>query len=280
MTLQEVYVAEGADEEDVPRLAGALEYTSEHPVARRSPRAPRSGSGRCLRSSTSRTFPGGAYADAWRAVGRLFDHVPEELAAARSRAEQEGCTAVVAGCGGVARGVLAVAGAVKETSAEAVREPRALGLTPALLTGDNRTRRPRPWRGPWASRRSSPRCRPRTRRMGGGEYAATCGWPWTPSGRRGGRRPRSSATGVGLRLPRGRAFSSVFVVISSPRLRTLRPRKLLRGSGSRSKSPPGVRRTPHISSSHGSRIFLTLESDRGIGALAHLTDICKRRRSQ
>jgi Cu+-exporting ATPase len=35
-------------------------------------------------------------------------------------------------------GVLTVADTVKETSAEAVRELRALGLTPMLLTGDNR----------------------------------------------------------------------------------------------------------------------------------------------
>ncbi len=45
---------------------------------------------------------------------------------------------MVAGWDGAARGVLAVADTVKETSAEAVRELRALGLTPVLLTGDNR----------------------------------------------------------------------------------------------------------------------------------------------
>lgn len=39
---------------------------------------------------------------------------------------------------GAARGVLTVADAVKETSAEAVSRLRALGLTPVLLTGDNR----------------------------------------------------------------------------------------------------------------------------------------------
>lgn len=39
---------------------------------------------------------------------------------------------------GTAAGVLTVADAVKETSAEAVRRLRALGLTPVLLTGDNR----------------------------------------------------------------------------------------------------------------------------------------------
>jgi Cu+-exporting ATPase len=39
---------------------------------------------------------------------------------------------------GEARAVLEVADAVKETSPEAVRRLRALGLTPVLLTGDNR----------------------------------------------------------------------------------------------------------------------------------------------
>jgi Cu+-exporting ATPase len=38
---------------------------------------------------------------------------------------------------GVTLGVVTVADAVKETSAEAVRRLRALGLTPVLLTGDN-----------------------------------------------------------------------------------------------------------------------------------------------
>jgi Cu+-exporting ATPase len=72
------------------------------------------------------------------AVGRLFDDVPAELARARDEAERAGRTAVLAGWDGTAQAVLAVADAVKETSAEAVRELRALGLTPVLLTGDNR----------------------------------------------------------------------------------------------------------------------------------------------
>ncbi len=53
------------------------------------------------------------------------------------RAESEGRTAVVVGRDGAAVGVLVVADAVKPTSADAVKELRALGLTPILLTGDN-----------------------------------------------------------------------------------------------------------------------------------------------
>jgi Cu+-exporting ATPase len=44
----------------------------------------------------------------------------------------------VVGWDGAARGVVAVADTVRETSAEAVSELRRLGLTPVLLTGDNR----------------------------------------------------------------------------------------------------------------------------------------------
>ncbi|MDG4861558.1 HAD-IC family P-type ATPase, partial [Streptomyces sp. T-3] len=55
-----------------------------------------------------------------------------------AEAETQGRTAVVVAWDGAARGVLTVADAVKEASAEAVRELRALGLRPVLLTGDNR----------------------------------------------------------------------------------------------------------------------------------------------
>jgi Cu+-exporting ATPase len=75
------------------------------------------------------------------AVGRLAEAaaaLPEELLRARTAAEAEGRTAVVVALDGTAAGVLTVADAVKETSAEAVRRLRALGLTPVLLTGDNR----------------------------------------------------------------------------------------------------------------------------------------------
>jgi Cu+-exporting ATPase len=67
---------------------------------------------------------------------RLLD-LSEELAKAMSEAESDGTTAVAVGWDGKARGVLVVTDAVKATSAEAVGELRALGLTPIMLTGDN-----------------------------------------------------------------------------------------------------------------------------------------------
>nr|WP_229866250.1 heavy metal translocating P-type ATPase [Streptomyces spinoverrucosus] len=142
MTLQEVYVTEGADEREVLRLAGALEHASEHPVARAVAAGAEKRVGELPAVERFENVPGrgvrGRVAGHEVAVGRLFEELPEDLARARDKAESSGRTAVVVGWDGVARGVIAVADAVKETSAQAVRELRALGLTPVLLTGDNR----------------------------------------------------------------------------------------------------------------------------------------------
>jgi Cu+-exporting ATPase len=63
--------------------------------------------------------------------------LPGELANSMRQAESEGKTAVVVGWDGKARGVLVVADEVKPTSADAIRQLRALGLSPIMLTGDN-----------------------------------------------------------------------------------------------------------------------------------------------
>ncbi|MEV8538855.1 heavy metal translocating P-type ATPase [Streptomyces sp. NPDC051572] len=142
MTLQEVYVAEGTDERELLRLAGALEHASEHPVARAVAAGAEERVGPLPSAEHFENVPGrgvrGRVEGREVAVGRLYDDLPEELARARSEAESGGRTAVVVGWDGIPRGVVAVADAVKDTSAEAVRELRALGLTPVLLTGDNR----------------------------------------------------------------------------------------------------------------------------------------------
>jgi Cu+-exporting ATPase len=142
MTLQEVHLAEGADEKEVLRLAGAVEHASEHPVARAIALGAEERAGRLPEADGFENVPGrgvrGRVEGRDVAVGRLFDDVPPQLARARDEAERAGRTAVLAGWDGTAHAVLAVADTVKETSAEAVRELRALGLTPVLLTGDNR----------------------------------------------------------------------------------------------------------------------------------------------
>ncbi|MFJ2236948.1 heavy metal translocating P-type ATPase [Streptomyces sp. NPDC087859] len=142
MTLQEVHAVEGTDEKQVLRLAGALEHASEHPVARAVAAGAEERVGPLPEVEGFENVLGrgvrGRVEGRDVAVGRLYDVLPQELARIKKEAESGGRTAVVVGWDGVARGVVAVADAVKETSAEAVRELRALGLTPVLLTGDNR----------------------------------------------------------------------------------------------------------------------------------------------
>ena len=148
MTLLAVRTAAGTAEEDVLRLAGALEHSSEHPVARAVAEGARARLGSLPFPEDFTNVPGlgvrGVVEGHTVLVGRerlLAERdmeLPEELRRAREAAEAAGRTAIVVAWDGAARAVLEVADAVKETSREAVTRLRALGLTPMLLTGDNR----------------------------------------------------------------------------------------------------------------------------------------------
>ncbi|MET9889497.1 heavy metal translocating P-type ATPase [Streptomyces sp. NPDC006465] len=142
MSLHEVYVADGTAEKDVLRLAGALEHASEHPIAQAIAAGAQERVGGLPVPEHFENVPGrgvrGRVDGHDVTVGRFPDELPTALARAKNAAEAEGRTAVVVTRDGAAVGLLTVADTIKETSAEAVRELRALGLTPVLLTGDNR----------------------------------------------------------------------------------------------------------------------------------------------
>ncbi|MEU4146376.1 heavy metal translocating P-type ATPase [Streptomyces parvulus] len=142
MTLHEVYAVGGTAEEELLRLAGAVEHASEHPVARAVAAGAERRVGRLPDVAAFVSVPGrgvrGRVEGREVAVGRLHDGLPPGAARAVDEAEGNGRTAVVVAWDGEVRGVLAVADAVKDTSAEAVAELRRLGLAPVLLTGDNR----------------------------------------------------------------------------------------------------------------------------------------------
>ncbi|WP_328963313.1 heavy metal translocating P-type ATPase [Streptomyces virginiae] len=148
MTLAGVFTAEGVDERELLRLAGSLEHASEHPIARAvaTGAAERAGSLPVPESFENIAGLGvqGVVDGHAVLVGRerlLADwsiELPAALAEAKAAAEAAGSTVVLVAWDGAARGALTVADAVKETSAEAVSRLRALGLTPVLLTGDNK----------------------------------------------------------------------------------------------------------------------------------------------
>jgi P-type Cu+ transporter len=142
MTLLDVITTSGEQPDEVLRLAGALEESSEHPIAKAIATGARDKVGDLPSVEDFKSLEGlgvqGIVDGHSVLVGRrrLLD-LPADLAQAMQEAESEGRTPVAVGWDGKARGVLVVADAVKPTSAEAVRELRELGLTPIMLTGDN-----------------------------------------------------------------------------------------------------------------------------------------------
>ena len=147
MTLVGVH-APDVEEELALRLAGALEHASEHPIAAAIARAARTRVGELPAVTEFGNHEGlgvqGVVDGHAVLVGRpaLLETrgqpLTGELAAAAAAAAAEGRTAVAVAWDGRPRAVLVVADAVKDTSAQAITELRGLGLTPVLLTGDNR----------------------------------------------------------------------------------------------------------------------------------------------
>nr|VTP04318.1 putative copper-exporting P-type ATPase V [Mycobacterium riyadhense] len=147
MTLLEVIAAHGEQPDEVLRMAGALEDSSEHPIAKAiaTGASDRTGDLPAVEDFANLAGLGvqGIVDGHAVVVGRqqlLADwsqRLPIDLARSMRRAESEGKTAVAVGWDGQPRGLVVVADTVKPTSAEAVARLRTLGLTPIMLTGDN-----------------------------------------------------------------------------------------------------------------------------------------------
>jgi Cu+-exporting ATPase len=149
MRLVEVIPADGVDEAELLRLAGAVEHASEHPIARAIAAGAQERLGGELApvdgfASTQGLGVHGVVdrhavvagratwlAEAWALC------LDQRLSAARQSAESAGRTVIAVGWDGAATGLLVVADTVKPTSAHAVSELEALGLRTVLLTGDN-----------------------------------------------------------------------------------------------------------------------------------------------
>ncbi|HLI31948.1 MAG TPA: heavy metal translocating P-type ATPase [Solirubrobacteraceae bacterium] len=147
MSLTRLIAAEGEDERELLRLAAGAESSSEHPIAQAIAKHGRERLG-------TLPEPEGFVSQAGLGVQALVEghevrvgrpallaesgmQLPEALSAEAERIEQQGATLVAVAWDGRPRGIIAVADAVKPTSAEAIAELKRLGLTPLLLTGDN-----------------------------------------------------------------------------------------------------------------------------------------------
>ncbi|MGN7979366.1 heavy metal translocating P-type ATPase [Microbacterium sp. 22195] len=148
MSVVSVMPEQGTVAAELLRLAGAIEHASEHPIARAIASAATDEADAELPAVESfqnhegRGVTGVVEGHAML-VGRLSlledwsVHPSAELLSAKADAESAGQTAILVAWDGAPRGMIVVADEVKATSAEAVAQLKALGLTPVLLTGDN-----------------------------------------------------------------------------------------------------------------------------------------------
>ncbi|HEX3455660.1 MAG TPA: heavy metal translocating P-type ATPase [Gaiellaceae bacterium] len=121
LRLTDVRLLNGATRADVLRLAGALEDASEHPVGRAIAAAAHAELGALPAVEGFRNRPGVGVS------GRVEEH---DVTVGRKDGR------LFVDWDGELRAELAIEDTVKPTSAEAIRELEALGLTPLLLTGD------------------------------------------------------------------------------------------------------------------------------------------------
>ena len=145
MRLHTITTVPGTGEDEVLRLAGAVEDASEHPIGQAIAREAAARSGALLPVTGFAALPGagvrGVVDGHTVTVGRpdLFAElpVPVPLRQAVTAAENAGQTAVLAGWDDAVRAVLVVADALRPGSAAAVARIQRLGLATALLTGDS-----------------------------------------------------------------------------------------------------------------------------------------------
>ncbi|CAM2997055.1 heavy metal translocating P-type ATPase [Skermania piniformis] len=142
MSLVETIPAPGVDPAELLRRAGAVEQGSEHPIGRAiAAAAATQGSIPAVEQFVGNGGRGvyGLVAGTAVSVGRpeLLGDLPDDLVAARGRAEATGSTVVAVAWDDAVRGLLVVADTVRPTSIDAVARLRRLGLEPVLLTGDN-----------------------------------------------------------------------------------------------------------------------------------------------
>ncbi|SFP06924.1 Cu+-exporting ATPase, partial [Saccharopolyspora antimicrobica] len=147
MELIDVHTTDDTDRDEVLRIAGALENASEHPIAQAIARGAQQRIGELPAVEGFTNVEGlgvqgivdghAVIAGRTALLEQWSQHLTPELAEAKAAAEQQGKTAIAVAWDGQARAVLVVADTIKPTSAEAITQLRALGLTPILLTGDN-----------------------------------------------------------------------------------------------------------------------------------------------
>ena len=149
MTLVDVMCVDGVSRNEALLNAGAVEKSSEHPIARAIVRSAEEEVGVLPSLDEFESLPGvgasGRIGGTIITVGReeMFRErlviLPKVIRDALTSSRELGHTAVIVTWGGQAKAVISLADQPKPTSAEAIASLRLMGLAPILLTGDNAT---------------------------------------------------------------------------------------------------------------------------------------------
>jgi Cu+-exporting ATPase len=147
MTLVDVICVDGVSRKEALLNAGAVEKSSEHPIARAIVRSAEEEVGVLPSLDEFESLPGvgatGRIGGTIITVGReeMFRErlviLPKIIRDALTSSRELGHTAVIVTWGGQAKAVISLADQPKPTSAEAIASLRLMGLAPILLTGDN-----------------------------------------------------------------------------------------------------------------------------------------------
>lgn len=136
----------GCDEEDLLKLALALEQKSEHPLAKAILEFAEKKSIHAEAVEDFRAMPGNGLTGVWQKeelAGGNLDYIKTKAEIPKSAAWQAqnfakaGKTPLFFSRAGEFKGVIAVADVMKEDSAKAVKELQNMGIKVVMLTGDN-----------------------------------------------------------------------------------------------------------------------------------------------
>ena len=142
----DILPAAGSGEEELLRLAYALEQKSEHPLARAILEKAEAFGLKAEEVTDFQALPGNGLTARWNGAVllggsetfiRTQTEIPAEVSAQADALAQQGKTPLFFSRDGIFAGVIAVADVIKEDSPQAVKELQNMGIQVVMLTGDN-----------------------------------------------------------------------------------------------------------------------------------------------
>ncbi|MGM9605495.1 MAG: heavy metal translocating P-type ATPase [Faecousia sp.] len=142
----DVLPATGSSEEELLRLAYALEQKSEHPLARAIFEKAEACGLKAEEVTDFQALPGNGLTARWNGAVllggsgtfiRTQTEIPAEISAQADALAQQGKTPLFFTRDGAFAGMIAVADVIKEDSPQAVKELQNMGIQVVMLTGDN-----------------------------------------------------------------------------------------------------------------------------------------------